>query len=241
VDWHWKPFVQVSAFHLLAGEGGAGKGSLCALITAAMTNGQSEYLSGEPRNVIIVASEDSPSIDLVPRITAAGGNLARVIMFKRTILLPRDLSYLEEKILRKRDGAPTGALFIDPVANHIGGADTNNEGAVLEAINGLNGLADRTDCAIIGVRHLNKMGSMLGSVAWRNTPRMVLEMRDKREVPYGPDDKVLTVEKSNRGRTGLNQRREYRIERVHVGGVEDVVPRLVRSDGVPFGGGVNQP
>jgi len=120
VDWHWRPFVQASAFHLLAGEGGAGKGSWLALMTAAMTLGKSEFLDG-PRNVIIVASEDSAAVDLVPRITAAGGDLSRVIMLTRRggILLPRDIVYLEEKIKTERNGAATGAVIIDPVSNHI--------------------------------------------------------------------------------------------------------------------------
>lgn len=226
VDWHWKPFVQVSAFHMLSGEGGAGKGSWLALMAAAMTRGNSEYLEGDPRNVIIVASEDSASMDLAPRFIAAGGDLSRVIVLKRSFLLPRDIPYLEEKIRVERNGAPTGAVFIDPVANHIGGADTNSEGAVREAINNLNLLADRTDCAIFGVRHMTKDGSsMLGSTAWRDLPRIVLEMRQSFHVPYTGDDRTLEVTKSNRGQKGAT--REYEIQRVSVDGLEELVPRLV--------------
>jgi len=234
VDWHWRPFVQVSAFHLLAGEGGAGKGSWLALMTAAMTRGVSEYLDGAPRNVIIVASEDSAEVDLVPRILAAGGDLTRVIMLTKTILLPRDIEYLEEKIARERNGAPTGAVIIDPVANHIGGKSTDDEGSVREAINELNHVADRTNCAIFGVRHVTKYGeggvkSVLGSGAWTNSPRAVLMMaQDYSTLPWDVDNRVMTIVKSNRGKKG--ERREYRIERVPVAGVNDLIPRLVRSE-----------
>jgi hypothetical protein len=69
---------------------------------------------------------------------------------------------------------------------------------------------------------------------------MVLMMQvDNYTVPWNEDNRMLQIVKSNRGKRG--DVRRYRIERVHVGGVEDVVPRLVRSDGVPFGGAVNQP
>jgi RecA-family ATPase len=232
VDWHWRPYVQVSAFHLLAGEGGAGKGSWLALVTAAMSRGVSEYLT-EPRNVIIVASEDSAEVDLVPRILAAGGDLSRVIMLTKTILLPRDIEYLEEKIARERNGAPTGAVIIDPVANHIGGKSTDDEGSVREAINELNHVADRTGCAIFGVRHITKYGdggvkSVLGSGAWTNSPRVVLMMKQSVHVPYDVDDRALEVVKSNRGKKG--ERREYRIHRVEVDGVTDLIPRLERSE-----------
>lgn len=239
VIWHWKPFVQQSAFHLLAGRGGAGKGSWLALMTAAMTRGESEHLHGEPRNVIIVASEDSASVDLVPRIMAAGGILSRVFLLKHTLLLPRDVGLLERKITQQRNGFPTGAVIIDPIANHLGGADTNGEGVVREAINELNHVADRTECAIFGVRHMTKYGEgvtgILGSAAWTDSPRIALEMKQSVDVPFDVDDRCLEVVKSNRGRKG--ERREYRIERVNVEGVEDTIPKLVRSQGsILFGG-----
>lgn len=226
VDWHWKPFVLVSGFHMLYGRGGSGKGSYLALLSAAMTRGESEYLVNDPRNVIIVSSEDSASMDLAPRFIAAGADRSRVFVLKRSFLLPRDIDYLERKILKERNGAPTGVVIIDPIANHIGAADTNNEGAVRLAINELNLLADRTNTTIIGVRHPAKDGnSMLGSTAWRDLPRIALEMRPSESVPYTPEDRTIRVEKSNRGPKDVT--REYEIQRVAVDGLEELVPRLV--------------
>jgi RecA-family ATPase len=235
VEWHLKPFVQVSAFHLLAGQGGSGKGSWLAAVTAAMTNGKTDYLTGDPRNVIVISTEDSTAIDLVPRILAAGGDVGRVFTLRKSILLPRDIGYLEETIKKERKGAPTGLVIIDPVANHIGGKSTDDEGSVREAINNLNHVADRTNTAIIGVRHPTKYGdggvtSVLGSGAWTHCPRVVLMMKQSDDTSATADDRVLEVVKSNRGEIGA--KRWFSIQRVSVPGIPDLVPKLVRYYGM---------
>lgn len=207
VRWHIKPFVQVGAFHLLAGEGGIGKGTWLAGLSAAFTRGGTESLS-EPRNVLIVASEDSAEMDLRPRVIAAGGDVNRVFVLNKHLLLPRDIDYLEEKINQTRKNAPTGLVIIDPISNHLGGGVSGDEeGAVRHAINELNYVAERTDSTIIGVRHVTKSGSagdarsVLGSVAWVNSPRVVL-MLDRAGGDFDTGLRTLTVAKSNRGAKG---------------------------------------
>jgi len=224
VEWHIEPFVQVAAFHLLAGPGKVGKGTWLALLMAKVTRGDTEYLS-EPRNVLIVASEDSAGTDLLPRLIAAGGDPAKVHIIKKSIELPRDIEYLEGKIDRERGGVRTGLLIIDPVANHVGNISGDEEGAVRHAINELNYVADRTGCAIIGVRHVNKTGegtkAVLGSVAWTNSPRVVLMMA---QDETNPDTKILSVAESNRGGKGRQIR--YDLKRVEVPGITGLTPLL---------------
>ena len=75
-----RPFFQYGAFHLVVGEKNAGKGTFLSRFAADVTNG--EY--GEKRSVIwIVAGEDSLSIDVKPRIVAAGGDPTRVTITKQ--------------------------------------------------------------------------------------------------------------------------------------------------------------
>lgn len=229
VDWHLKPFVQVAAFHLLAGDGGVGKGSWLAHLTAKITKGDTEHL-GEPRNVLVIASEDSAELDLKPRVLAAGGDPARVFVLKKHILLPRDIDYIEEKIEQQRRGRPTGVVIIDPISNHIGGASGDDESAVRKAINELNFVAERTGCTIFGVRHTTKsdvggVKSILGSVAWVNSPRVIL-MLDRLSSGYMDTGyRVLRVVKSNRGQKGKEKR--YRLTGAHVSGVVSEVPVIV--------------
>lgn len=225
VDWHWKPVIQVAAFHLLAGKGGAGKGSWLARVAACMTIGVSEYSPGKPLNVIWVASEDSAEADIKPRIIAAGGDPSRVYKLNKRISLPEDIPYLERKILKIRNGARTGLLIIDPVANHIGGKETDGEGSVRNAINELNLVSDRTRCAIFGVRHVTKysdggVSSVLGSTAWVDSPRVVITMSKDHS---DSDRRWLEVVKNNRG--SVDYKKSYRVQFMDVG-LRDKVPRL---------------
>jgi putative DNA primase/helicase len=221
VAWHWKPFVQVGTFHLLAGEGKVGKGVWLSTLAAAITRGQTDA-TDEPQNVIIVASEDSAAVDLKPRIVAAGGDPSRIVLLQRHLLLPRDIEYLEEKIGQERAGSQTGLVFIDPVANHIGNASSDDETSVRAAINELNYVAERTNCTIIGVRHLNKSGGVLGSGAWVNSPRIVLMFE---QVDPNSSVRILTVHRTNRGSQGSQF--YYRLEQTRISGFADPVPVLI--------------
>lgn len=216
-EWHLKHFVQVGAFHLLIGEGGVGKGVWLSRLASQITLGQTECPTA-PRNVLVVASEDSPDVDLKPRVLAAGGDPNRVFVVKRHIFLPRDTDYLEKLIEQKQ----IGLLVIDPVANHIGGS-SDEEVSVRLAINELNFVAARTDCSIIGVRHTPKSDptSALGSVAWTNSPRFVLLFQK-----YGEGSRRgLSVQKSNRGTTGA--RTDYHLVGTRVPGIAGSVPMVV--------------
>ena len=173
IDWHDKPFLQRSAFHLFVGPKGVGKGTKLAGIAASFTQG----IYGTHACVIYVSSEDSMEVDTVPRLHAAQADLERITFVTRNIRLPDDIGWL-------RDLAATigsvGLIIIDPVGNHLGGVDTDKEGLVRHAIGGLNDLANQLGNTIIGVRHLTKntangaLASVLGSTAWRDIPRAVL-------------------------------------------------------------------
>ena len=62
-----KPLLQASAFHLVAGRKGMGKGTVLADIAARVNRGE----LGGKRSVVWIGSEDSAAIDMKPRIVAA--------------------------------------------------------------------------------------------------------------------------------------------------------------------------
>ena len=173
IEWLDKPLLQGSAFHLGAGPKGVGKGTWLARKIADITQGR----LGPKRNVLIVSSEDSASIDLKPRLVAAGADHTRWHLVVEELVLPRDLYRIEDLAATVGD---VGLIVLDPVGNHLGGVDTDKEGLVRFAIGGLNKLADELACMIIGVRHLGKsringaLAAVLGSTAWVDVPRAVL-------------------------------------------------------------------
>jgi 5S rRNA maturation endonuclease (ribonuclease M5) len=229
VEWHLEPFVQVAAFHLLAGDGGVGKGSWLAHLIAQVTTGKTER-GGKPQNVLVVASEDSAEVDLKPRVLAAGGDPSKVFVLRKHVLLPRDIDYLEEKIEQQRKGHSTGVVILDPISNHIGGASGDDESAVRKAINELNFVAERTGCTIFGVRHTTKSSeggvkAILGSVAWVNSPRVILMLERLSNGSWDTGSRVLRVVKSNRGQKG--REKHYALKGIRIPEVENEVPLIV--------------
>ena len=217
IEWLDKPLLQGSAFHLLAGAKGVGKGTLVARIAAGMTRG----VYGPARNVLMVSSEDSDSIDTVPRLVAAGADLARVHLVRDHLVLPRDLYRLEDKA---REIGNVGQVVIDPLSNHIGDTDTNAEGAVRHAIQGLNALADELACLVLGIRHVGKsrdrgaLAAVLGSTAWVDLPRAVLMFARDDE-----DEMVFHVQVVAGNRSGRTTAESFRIELRDVAGLKEPV------------------
>jgi hypothetical protein len=170
-----RPLLQAGTFHVVSGRKGAGKGTYLSELAARVTKGE----LGDRRSVLWVSSEDSPAMDLKPRLAVASGDLGHVHVVNRGWLqLPRDVEWLREEAERIGDVA---LVIIDPVGNHITGADSNAETAIRDAIGPLNDLADGLDAVVVGIRHLTEKevktelrSAVLGSSAWVQVPRVVV-------------------------------------------------------------------
>jgi DNA-binding transcriptional ArsR family regulator len=133
---------------------------------------------GQPHNALVIASEDSNEIDLKPRVVVAGGDPARVSSIKGSFRLPDDAPWLIDLAEKIGD---VGLIVIDPLGNHTGGANTDRESDVRQALMPLAGAAVELRCPIIGVRHIttkasagSALGKILGSTAWIAVPRVAL-------------------------------------------------------------------
>lgn len=213
IEWLEKPLWQRSAFQLLAGQKGAGKGTYLAGLAAR--------ISRTGANVLFVSTEDSVAIDLKPRLVAAGADVARCYVIRQHVRLPDHVDELHT-LATSHNGV--GLLVIDPVANHIGDRNSNSDAEVRDAIAPLNRLADDLACLIIGVRHPGKdrshgaTASILGSTAWVDTPRAV--------VMIALDDtdaacRVIQVVAGNRSPNGSAQ--AFRIDAVDVPGLTEPI------------------
>lgn len=217
IEWLDKPLFQRAAFQLVVGKKGVGKGTYLAGLMARISRGD---VFGEPRNVLLVASEDSDEIDVKPRVRAAGGDEERIFSVCEPMRLPRDIGRLKDTAL---DLGEIGLIVIDPVGNHLGGANTDAEGAVRDAIAPLNDLAHELDCLSLGVRHLSKdtsrgaLASVLGSTAWVDVPRAVLAVAADDE-----DDQLFHIAVVAGNRSARGSGRSFRIELVDVGLKEPV-------------------
>ncbi len=170
-----RPLLQASTFHLLGGRPGVGKGAICASWVARCTIGQ---LYPEPRPVLWLSSEDDPSIDLGPRVEAAGGNRSLVGLIPHTFTLPLSADWLRQQIIAIGN---VGLVIIDPLSNHTGAANTDKESEVRGALMPLGVIAHELQVPILGIRHITTkeakggaLSHILGSTAWIGVPRVVL-------------------------------------------------------------------
>ena len=217
IEWLDKPLVQASSFTLLVGSKGCGKGTWLAKFAAKMTRG----VYGKPQSVLFISSEDSASVDLVPRLKAAGADLDRVVIVTEHVQFPRDLGRLAD--LAGQVGE-LGGMVIDPIGNHLGAADTDKESAVRFAIGGLNKLADDLGAVLFGVRHLGKsrqngaLSAVLGSTAWVDLPRQVNVFARDNE-----DDQVVHIQVAAGNRSAHGATEAFRIEVRDVEGLKEPV------------------
>jgi hypothetical protein len=222
IEWNEKPLWQRSAFQLLAGAKGCGKGTYLAHLAAKVTTG---LLNGGPRNIVFISSEDSATIDLKPRLVAAGADISRCFIVNRHVRLPDDIDALA-RIVRGVGGA--GILVIDPVANHIGDRSSNQDAEVREAIAPLNQLADDLDCLVLGVRHPGKdrsrgaVASILGSTAWVDTPRAVVMIATDDE-----DEAIRHIQVVAGNRSATRGGVMFRTEGVTLDGLAEEITRAV--------------
>ena len=216
-----KPLLQADAFHIICGRKGTGKGTLLASIAARVTRGE----LGIKRNVVWIGSEDSAGIDIRPRIEAAAGDPARILIPKSGwVQLPRDLGEIAAAMTEFGD---IGMVVIDPVGNHISGKNSNSETDIRDAIAPLNDLPDEFKTMVFGVRHLSEkdcsqggvLAAILGSSAWVQTPQAVIAVvRDNDDAQVSHVQCVI----GNRIPEG-SPGRMFRIEGVKVEGLENEV------------------
>lgn len=223
VVWTWAGRIPRGEITLTPGRGGIGKSTFHAWLIAKLTLGTLQGVHyGTPTPCIIVATEDSWSRTIVPRLIAAGANLDLVYQMEIVtgieeegllLSLPHNLPELEYSIT----SLGASLVSIDPLMGVMGrGLDTYKDSDVRQALTPLFNLANRTQCTILGNAHFNKgtgsdpMNLVMGSSAFGNVARSVLGFaRDPDADEEGTC--VISQVKNNLGRVDLPSL-SYRIE-----------------------------
>lgn len=218
-----RPLWQASAFHLLVGRKGVGKGTMLADLAARFTRGE----LGPRRTVFWIGSEDSTAVDIKPRLLAAEGDSGRVIVVREWIQFPRDIGKLGNTLAQIGD---VGLVIIDPVGNHITGKNSNSDTDIRDAIAPLNDLADEHETIVVGIRHLSEketgngaIAAILGASAWVQVPRAVLAIVSDNDDPSISHVQCIAGNRLPPDTPG----REFRIEGVLLDGLENEITRAV--------------
>ncbi len=191
VTWIWPGVVARGGVTGLVGYPGLGKSQVSIDIAAAISTGRpwpGGAPNGDAGHVLILSAEDNAAHTIVPRLIAAGADLAAVRLVKavkedggdeRAFSLADDLGRLE----REHDLSQVRLLIVDPATAYLGKANghiNRNQGsAVRPLLDRLTAFAARHDLGVLIISHLSKStGSralmrVLGSQDWVAVPRAV--------------------------------------------------------------------
>lgn len=151
--WHLR--ILIAAVSLLAGQPGLGKSTLLIEILARLSRGT---LTGEflhtPITCMLATAEDDWASTVVPRLTAAGADLDRIIfVHAESLVLPDDEDTLRTRIIE------TGTQFVavDPLVAFLSGrVNAHRDHDVRRVLSSAARIAQELSVSVTGIVHFNK-------------------------------------------------------------------------------------
>ena len=182
VRWLWYPFIAVGKITLLQGDPGDGKSTMMMNLIAGLSNGGSlpdGKPVGMPQRVIYQCSEDGVSDTIKPRLEKCGADCRNVAFINEETYsgLTLDDERIRQAIIEFRPRL----VVIDPIQAYLGSdVDMHRANEVRPVLKRLSLMAERTQCAVILIGHMNKAQGLksgyrgLGSIDFRASARSVL-------------------------------------------------------------------
>ena len=202
VEWLWEGRIPMGELTILEGHPGTNKSSLTDDLAARLTQGiampcvQSKSQRGQKGGALLLIGEDSLSKTVRGRLVAAGADLSKVGVLSG-VSIPGDILEIEKAVHEVK----ARLIVVDTLNDYLACNILGNQ-AVRKALEPLRELAERTNVAVVALRHLVKSSnghSLLrggGSVAITAVARSQLKLY---KHPDEPDFRVLIQDKSNLG------------------------------------------
>ena len=197
----WSPYIPLGKLTILQGDSGNGKTYLAMYLCAACTTGTTlpNMEPHEPVNVIYQTAEDGLGDTIKPRLLEAGADLNRVLVIDDSETEP--LTLTDERIEKAIRQNNAKLVIIDPIQAFLGAdVDMNRANEVRPLLRKLSDVAERTDCAIVLIGHLNKASGQqsgyrnLGSIDFRAAARSVLVVGKSKD---DPNIRIMAHDKSS--------------------------------------------
>jgi hypothetical protein len=213
VEWLWPGRLPRGKLVVFDGDPSVGKSTVTVDLAARITTGSpmpdGHRLDG-PRSVVLLSAEDAADDTIRPRFDAAGGDPKRAVLFEgvnvttedgeprmRPPVLPGDLDRLERIVLEEQ-----AVLVVVDVLNAFlsGKVDGHRDQDVRSALMPLSRMAERCNCCVVVIRHLNKAGGANPLYRGGGSIGIIGAARVGLLVGADPDDetrRILAVSKSN--------------------------------------------
>lgn len=203
IEWLWFPYIPYGKITIIQGDPGDGKTSLALYLTSILSNGGQIPLIDSPtlpQIVIYQNAEDAVADTIKPRLERFGANCNKVCYLRDGS--EHAIETLENAI--KQTGARMAIL--DPIQAFLGESDLQRANNIRPVMTKLSRIAERTQCAIILVGHLNKKENGkdlyrgLGSIDFAAAARSILMVSKVEEGEE--DERMLSHIKCNIAKCG---------------------------------------
>lgn len=181
VQWLWYPYIPIGKLTMVQGDPGDGRTTFVLAVIAALTKGEPlpECSSiTEPMNVIYQTAEDGLSDTIKPRLVNTGADCSRVLVIDES---HGELSLCDERLEQAIRETGAKLIVLDPLQAYLGSkVDMNRANEVRPVMKRIASVANRMQCAVILVGHMNKAQNQkagyrnLGSVDFTAAARSVL-------------------------------------------------------------------
>ena len=169
VSWLWPGRLPLGKLVVVDGDPATGKSTLSLDLAARVSTGgpwPDGADSNGPGGVLLLSAEDGLADTIVPRLNAAGADLARVHALTDVPAvdddgevrrvppsLPRDVPTIERIIIEHK----VQLVIVDVLMAFLSGkVDSHRDQDVRGVLHQLADMADRSSCTIVLIRHLNK-------------------------------------------------------------------------------------
>ena len=189
VQWLWYPYIPLGKLTVIQGDPGEGKTTFVLAMIAALTKGVAlpEREPLDPVNILYQTAEDGLADTIRPRLDALGADCSRVLVIDES---KRELSLSDERIRQAMEETGAKLLVLDPLQAYLGAeVDMHRANEVRPILKRLGAVAEQMGCAVVLIRHLNKMQGQrsghrgMGSVDFQAAARSVLLVGRTKEDP----------------------------------------------------------
>ena len=189
-EWLWDRRIPLGELTVVDGDPGSNKSSFL-LDLAARVSSQREMIDSSPGvsgGVILLLGEDSIAKTVRRRLEVAQADLRRIAILDQQVLLPRDLALVEEAVLQ----VSAKLIIIDPLMAFLA-SDSNSDQKVRRALTPMSIIAEKTNAAVVMVRHLNKRGGRHSLYRGSGSIGIIAATRSGLLIGRSPDDSNFRV------------------------------------------------
>ena len=158
VKWLWYPYIPIGKVTIIQGDPGEGKTSFVLAVISALTLGEALPecdSAAEPMNVIYQTAEDGLADTIKPRLEAAKADCSRVLVIDDSY---SELTLCDERLEQAIRETGAKLIVLDPLQAYLGNdVDMHRANEVRPVMKRIAAMAERTQCAVILIGHMNKM------------------------------------------------------------------------------------